>query len=430
MQNKNQRRQGSAWQRVKKAAGRLGPGFITGASDDDPSGIGTYAQTGAGFGYAQLWTALCTFPLMAAVQEMCARIALQTGGGLVYNLRRSYPRGLLYLAVGLLTLANTVNIGADLGAMAASAQLLVQVPFIPLLVFITLLAVLLEVFVPYASYAKVLRVLALSLLAYVFAAFVVPQDWVRILQSTLIPSAEWSTAYLMNVVAILGTTISPYLFFWQAGEEMEEEVALGRRTVRARRGMTRTELRWMHTDIISGMFFSNVAMFFIMVTAASTLAPHGITTIESAPQAAEALRPIAGNAAFLLFAAGIIGTGLLAVPVLAGATAYAVAELFHWREGLFQKLRQAHGFYAVIMIATFVGATMNFLGINPMRALYYTAVLNGLVAPPLLFMILHVARSKRIMRQRVNGPLANVLGWTAWVLLSSAGVALLFMLVR
>jgi NRAMP (natural resistance-associated macrophage protein)-like metal ion transporter len=407
----------------------FGPGLITGASDDDPAGIGTYSQTGAQFGYAQLWTALFTFPLMTAVQEMCARIALQTGSGLAEVIRKHYPKPILYACVALLTVANTINIGADLGAMAAAGQMLLPIPFAAWLVAMALATVLLEIFVDYRQYARVLRFATLSLLSYVFVVFVVPQDWGQALRGTLIPTLQWSKEYLLNLVAILGTTISPYLYFWQASEEVEEQIEDGKRTPRQRRGTTKTELKWMRADVAGGMFFSSAVMWFIVATTASTLFQNGVHAIDSAPQAAEALRPVAGDFAYGLFAVGIIGTGLLAVPVLAGSAAYAVAETFHLREGLYLKLRQAPGFYGVIALSIAIGAAINFVGVNPIQALYYSAVLNGMVAPPLLVMIMLVGGNRDIMKNRVNGRVSKWLGWIATGLMGVCAAALLVTLV-
>ena len=406
----------------------LGPGLITGASDDDPSGIGTYAQTGAQFGYSQLWVALFTFPLMTAVQEMCARIALETGDGLAEIIRKHYPRPLLYFCVSLLVIANTINIGADLGAMAASAQLLLRIPFVIWLVLMTVVSAVLEIFVDYKQYARVLRLLTVSLFAYVVVVFVVPQDWPQVLRDTLIPTIQFNQAYWLNLVAVLGTTISPYLYFWQASEEVEEEIEAGKLTQAQRKGVTRTQLKWMRSDVMSGMVFSNVVMWFIIATTASTLFRSGITNIESAPKAAEVLRPIAGDFAYLLFAVGIVGTGLMAVPVLAGSAAYAVAETFQWREGLYLKLRQAHGFYAVIAVSTFVGAAINVVGINPIQALYYTAVINGIVAPPLLVMIMLIGNNRKIMQDATNGLVSNTLCWLTTLAMTAAALALLLTL--
>jgi len=403
----------------------LGPGLITGASDDDPSGIGTYSQTGAQFGYAQLWTTLFTFPLMAGIQEICARIALQTGGGLAETIRKGYPKPVLYFSVFLLFIANTVNLGADLGAMAAAAQLLVGVPFFVWLVALTLIGVILEIFVDYKHYARVLRFLTFSLFAYFLVPFVSQHDWGRALRGTLVPTIALDRDYILNLVAILGTTISPYLFFWQASQEIEEEIGEGKTTLRERQGVTPVELKWMRTDVTFGMWFSNLGMWFIMVTAAATLFRHGITNIDSAPKAAEALRPIAGDFAYLLFAVGIVGTGFLAVPILAGSAAYAIAETFKLREGLYLKLRQAPGFYAIIAFSTFLGFAMNLIGINPIQALYYAAVLNGIVAPPLLLIIMLIANDRKIMKDQVNGRVSNALGWISTLAMTLAAAALL-----
>lgn len=427
-ENKLQR--SGPWGKVKVYLAALGPGLVTGASDDDPSGIGTYSQTGAQFGYGQLWTALFTFPLMTAIQETCARIALQTGGGLADALRKYYPKPVLYFCVTLLFIANTINLGADLGAMAASAQLLLGIPYFVWLIAITLLSAALEIFVDYKRYARVLRYLTMSLFAYLFVPFVSGQNWGEALRHTVIPTIQFHKDYLLNLVAILGTTISPYLFFWQASQEVEEEIDEGRTTLESRKGVSKVELKWMRTDVVAGMSLSNLVMWFIMATTASTLFQHGIKNIDSAPKAAEALRPIAGNFAYLLFAVGIIGTGLLAVPILAGSAAYAVAETFKLRKGLYLKLRQAPGFYGVIAFSTLLGFAMNLIGINPILALYYTAVLNGIVAPPLLVMIMLIGNNRSIMKNKVNGPVSNTLGWITTIAMSIAAAALLLTLGR
>jgi NRAMP (natural resistance-associated macrophage protein)-like metal ion transporter len=413
--------------KVRRLLSSIGPGFITGASDDDPSGIATYSQTGAQFGFSQLWTCLFTLPFMIAVQEMCGRIGLVTGQGLSGVIKKYYGRPLLYGAVALLLIANTINIGADLGAMASAAGLLVPLPFIVLLIGATILTLVLEIFVSYHVYVKYLKYLALSLLAYGLAVAVINQDWLQIARSTVLPHVVWSKEYVLNIVALLGTTISPYLFFWQADEEVEEEIdhhkisdfgsALPR--------VTKKDVRRMNQDTVIGMLFSNVITFFIIVTAASTLGVHGITNITTATEAAEALRPIAGNFAFLLFAVGIIGTGLLTVPVLAGSASYAIAEAAGWKSGLYRKLAEAHGFYGVITIATLVGLLVNFTGIPPFKMLYYTAVLNGVVAPPLLILILCIANNKKIMGQFTNSRTANFLGILVTVVMSLAGGALI-----
>ncbi len=420
--------QGSRWTKVWTYVRALGPGLITGASDDDPSGIGTYAQTGAQFGYTQLWTALITFPLMAVIQEMCARVGLQTGRGLAEIIRIYYPRPVLYFCLSLLVVANTINVGADLGAMAASAQLLFHIPFFIWLVGIAILTTALEVMVSYKRYANFLRILTLSLLAYIFVVFVVPQNWGEALRNTVIPTIQLNKDFIMNLVAILGTTISPYLFFWQASEEVEEQIDEGKKTVKSRQNASRVDIKWMRTDVVAGMLFSNVVMWFIIVTTASTLFRNHVNNIDSAAQAAQALEPIAGSFAFLLFAAGIIGTGLLAVPILAGSSAYAIAEAFNMRRGLALRFRQARGFYLVIILSTLVGAGINFIGINPMTALYYTAIINGVAAPPLLILIMLVSNNRKIMKDKTNNRFSNTLGWITTIAMTLAAIALFWAL--
>jgi NRAMP (natural resistance-associated macrophage protein)-like metal ion transporter len=412
-------------QKLKGYIKALGPGLIAGASGDDPSGIGTYSQTGAQFGYAQLWTALFTFPLQTAIQEICARIALQTGRGLAANIRKYYSKPILYFYVSLLVIANTINLGVDLGAMAAAAQMLFGMSALLWLAFITILTAALEIFIPYQKYAKVLEFLTLALLAYIVGAFFVTQDWGQALRNTVIPTIRLDRDYLFNLVAILGTTITPYMFFWQASQEVEEEIDEGKLTETQRKGVTKTELKWMRADVGFGSFVSNLVFWFIVLTTASTLNQNGITTIDSAPQAAEALRPLAGDLAYVLFAVGIIGTGLLAVPVLAGSAAYAISETFKFRQGLSRKPHHARRFYSVIGLVTIIGAAINLIGINPISALYYAAVLNGIVAPPLLFMIMLIGNNRQIMQNKTNGRASNILGWVATFAMGAAAIALL-----
>jgi NRAMP (natural resistance-associated macrophage protein)-like metal ion transporter len=405
----------------------LGPGFITGASDDDPSGIGTYSQTGAQFGYNQLWTAPFSFPFMTVIQEMCGRIGMVTGRGLSGVIKRHYARPILYGAVSLLFIANTINIGANLGAMASSIQLLVDVPFVVLLLAITVSTVLLEVYVPYPAYARILKYLTLSLFAYIIAVFVIKQDWQTIAISTLLPQVTFSKEYLMNIVAILGTTISPYLFFWQADQEVEEEIAhhkiraIGKGIPR----ITHYDIRKMRIDTIIGMFFSNIVMFFIIATTASTLHVNNITVIETADQAASALRPLAGDFAFLLFTLGIVGTGFLAIPVLAGSASYALSEAVGWNAGLNKKFSRAHGFYLVIAFATLGGLLVNFTPIKPFQLLYYTAILNGCVAPVLMIILLLISNNKKIMGEHTNSLFSNILGITITCIMLLASLLLL-----
>ncbi len=405
----------------------MGPGFVTGAADDDPAGIGTYSQTGAVFGYSQLWTAFFSFPFMTVIQEMCGRIGMVTGRGLADLIKNHYSRPVLYFSVSLLFLANVVNIGADLGAMAASAQMLLGIPFMFWLLIFTVIILLLEVFVPYPSYAKILKYLALSLLAYVVTVFIVKQDWTTIGWSILTPKFSLDKTYLLNIVAILGTTISPYLFFWQTDEEVEEEIVQGKLKMMGK-GIPRIrnkDIRNMRLDTAAGMLFSNLIMLFIMITTASTLHANNITNIETANQAAEALRPFAGDFAFVLFAAGIISTGLLAVPILAGSASYAIAETIGFKEGLYLKFKKAHGFYAVITIATVFGLFVHLTPIKPFQLLYYSAIFNGFCAPPLMVLILLIGKNKKIMGKHVNGPISNTLGWIITLLMFTAAIALL-----
>lgn len=413
--------------KLKKFFKKLGPGFITGASDDDPSGIGTYSQTGAHFGYSQLWTALFSFPFMAAIQEMCGRIGIVTGKGLAGVMKKHYSKAVLYSCVLILLITNTINIGADLGAMAYAGQLIFGIKFIYWLLAITVVTLLLEIFISYRLYAKILKYFTFSLFSYLIVAFLVKQDWSTILISTFIPHFSFTREYLFNIVAILGTTISPYLYFWQASEEVEEEVE-AKELREMGNGVPKfhaSRIRDLRIDTIAGMFFSNVIMFFIIVTAASTLGAHGITDIQTADQAAQALRPLAGDWTYLLFALGIIGTGLLAVPILAGSASYALAETFNMKEGLYRKFKQAHGFYGVITLATIIGLIINFTSIPPFKILYYTAILNGLVAPPLLVMIMLISNNKKVLGKYTNKRMSNILGWTITAIMSICAIALL-----
>ncbi len=403
---------------------KIGPGFITGAADDDPSGVATYSQTGAIFGYSQLWLALFTFPFMIVIQQMCGRIGMVTGKGLAGVIHDNYSKPVLYFAVSLLVIANTINIGADLGAMAASAQMLLGLPFLFWLLLITGFIIVLEIFVTYKTYSKILKYLALTLFVYVLTAFIVKLDWGIIVKNTVLPQIQFSKDYLLNVVAILGTTISPYLFFWQASQEVEEAIVddkipdMGVGTP----AVTRQNVTDMNWDTIIGMFFSQAIMFFIIITTAATLHAKGITNIETASQAAEALRPVAGNLAYLLFAAGIIGTGLLAVPILAGSSAYAVAETAGLKAGLSKKPGRAPGFYGVIAASTLIGMSINLLGINPIKALYYAAALNGIVAPALMVLVILIANNKDIMGKFVNKRTSNIAGWVIVLVMTIAAI--------
>lgn len=413
--------------KIRKLLRILGPGFITGAADDDPSGIGTYSQTGAQFGYSQLWTMLFALPFMIAIQEMCGRIGMVTGRGLAGVIKKHYSRNILSAAILLLLVANAVNIGADLGAMGAAAQLLVGGSLAGWIIGMTFLTLLLEIFVSYHVYARVLKYFTLSLLAYVLALFFVKQPWGEILRSTLVPRIAFSKDYLLNIVAIIGTTISPYLFFWQANQEVEEAIDQNRlkSMESGKPRFNRSNLLRGQRDTAIGMTFSNVIAFFIIATTASTLGAAGLTSIETAAQAADALRPLAGKYASGLFALGIVGTGLLAVPVLAGSASYAVAEAAGWKAGLYKTVDQAHGFYGVITLATLLGLLVNFTEIPPFKMLYYTAVLNGLAAPPLMVFILLIANNRSVMGKNCNGWLGTFLGWTITVIMSLCSIALL-----
>ena len=398
---------------LKKAGKILGPGFITGASDDDPSGIGTYAVAGATLGLQTLWTALLTFPLMAAVQSICARVGLASGRGLAGVLREHYPRPVLYGAVLLLFVANTINVGADLGAIADAVHSVAGIQAGWLVVPVAAGILGLQIFASYRLIASVFKWLTLALLAYVFDAFVVHPEFGETLRATVVPTFSLHRAYVTTLVAILGTTISPYLFFWQSCEEVEEEIELGRTTVAARKGASPAELRYSTIDTVVGMGFSNLVMYFIILAAALTLFRAGKTDIRTAADAAEALRPLAGDLAGILFALGMIGAGLLAVPILSGSAAYAFAEAFGWRYGLARPWSRAKEFYGVIVVATALGTAMNFLGIDPIGALYWTAVINGVIAPPLLVLVMLAARNSKVMGQQRIGPVLTTLGWVA-----------------
>jgi len=417
---------------LKKIFKKIGPGFVTGAADDDPSGVATYSQTGAIFGFSQLWLALFSFPFMTVIQQMCGRIGMVTGKGLAGVIRTNYSKPVLYFAVSLLVIANTINIGADLGAMATSAQMLIGLPFLFWLFLITALIIVLEVFVTYKVYSKILKYLALTLFAYVLTTFIVKPDWGMIFKNTVLPKIQFSGDYLLNVVAILGTTISPYLFFWQASQEVEEEIVDGKISDMGvgKPKVKQKNINNMGFDTILGMFFSQAIMFFIIITTAATLHANGITNIGTASQAAEALRPVAGNLAYLLFAAGIIGTGLLAVPILAGSSAYAVAETTGLKEGLSKKSGLALGFYGVIAASTLVGMLISWLGIDPIKALYYAAALNGLAAPPLMALVILIANNKKIMGKFVNKRISNIVGWTIVLVMAIAGILLIINMIN
>ena len=410
--------------RVGRFFSNLGPGLVTGAADDDPSGISTYSVAGASFGYGPLWTAVFSFPLMAAVQLMCARLGLVTGRGLAGVIRRRYPRWVLWGACALLVAANVVNIGADLGGMAEATELVTGVSS---LVWTPLYAALIVSLLFWSSYRRIVRVfkwLTLVLFAYVAAAFLARPDWGAVLRATLVPRVEWSGEYLATFVGILGTTISPYLFFWQAAQEVEEERAKGLTTAEQREAAAGPQLRAARTDVLTGMFFSNLVMYFIILTTAATLNAHGHTNITTAREAAEALRPVAGEGAYFLFTLGLIGTGMLGVPVLAGSCAYALSEATAWGGSLADRPRLAPKFYAVLAASMALGLALDFFGLNAVRMLFWSAVTNGVLAPPLIVLVVLLTSDPRVMGEHANSPLLRLLGWTTAALMAAAGAAM------
>jgi NRAMP (natural resistance-associated macrophage protein)-like metal ion transporter len=406
---------------------KLGPGLITGASDDDPSGIATYSLVGAQFGFNLLWTMLFSFPLMAAIQEICARIGRVTGAGIAANMRKHYPRGLLYAIVLLLCSANTFNLGADLGAMAAAAQLLFGGALSIYVLFFAMLCLALQVYIRYTTYVKYLKWLTLSLFSYVLTAFFVRVPWLHVIRATLIPSLSFSKTCFTALTAVLGTTISPYLFFWQASQEAEDvRVNAHDRPLKRAPWQALAHFERIHLDTYAGMGFSNLVAWFIILTTAAALHTAGILDIQTSAQAAKALEPLAGRFAFILFATGIIGTGLLTVPVLAGSAAYGVAETFRWRASLQRQPDQAKRFYGVLAVATLVGLALNFAGIDPVRALFWAAVLNGIVATPLMVVTMLMSANPKVMGEfRLSTPL-EIVGWvaTSVMLLASLGLFL------
>ena len=409
---------------IKKAVKLLGPGLITGAADDDPSGIGTYAVAGASLGLATLWTAVLTFPFMAAVQNICSRIGLISGTGLAGILKEHYPRWVLYPAVGLVFVANVVNIGADLGAIADAAGIIVGMP-VPWLVIPIALALLgVQIFAGYRIIERIFKFLTLALFAYVVDVFLVHPPLGETLRATIVPTISFDRNYVATLVAILGTTISPYLFFWQTSHEVEDEKAAGKKTRAERRGATWYELRIATIDVNVGMLFSNLVMYFIILATALTLHANGKTDISTGADAAEALKPLAGDFAGLIFAVGMIGTGLLAVPVLAGASAYAVSETFGWRSGLDEHWSRARPFYGVLALATLVGLVIPFTGVKPIDALFFTSIVNGVAAPFLLVVIMLAARNRKVMGNQIIGPVLTALGWIVTIAMFAALIGL------
>lgn len=408
--------------KIKKVFKILGPGLVTGASDDDPSGIATYSQAGAQFGYATLWTALITFPLMAAIQGMCARIGIVTTQGLTVTLKNHYPKSILYLMLLFSFPAITLNIGADIQGMGAVGHMML--PQIPAFVFsITFTAILMFIIIkyPYQKLAMILKWLCLSLLLYIIVPFLIKQDWGTVLKNTFVPAIKFNKEFLSILVAILGTTISPYLFFWQATMEAEDRQHSKRKII-----VNKRILNDMKEDVNIGMFLSNVVMFFIILTTGSILYKAGIRQIDTIDQAAKALEPLAGKLAYLIFTIGVIGTGLLAIPVLAGSQSYMLAETFGWDAGLDKKFPQAKPFYITIIVSLLIGLSLDFIGISPIQALVYTAILYGITAPVLIAIIMHIGNNKKVMKEFTNSKLSNFLGGLTLLLMTAAAITLIY----
>ncbi|HEY9003644.1 MAG TPA: Nramp family divalent metal transporter [Mucilaginibacter sp.] len=409
----------------------LGPGLTTGAADDDPSGIATYSQTGAQFGYGQLWTALYMLPFMMAVQEACARIGLVTGKGIAAVVKENYSKPVLYIVVSLVVIANTINIGADIGAMAEAAGLLIHVHFVILTLAMTAIILILEIFTKYRTYSKILKWLALALLAYPITAFIVHQPWGTVLKATVVPHIEFSFGFLFIITGVLGTTISPYMFFWEASQEVEEHNEKHPNHDGAP-VVTRSILHRMRLDNNAGMIISEITTWCILLVGATVLHQSGVKDVKTAADAAKALEPLvhsfpnAGFLSKLIFSIGIIGLGFLAVPILSGSAAYAVSEAFNWRASLDYKPKQARGFYGVITVATIIGLLINFVGIDPVKALVYAAVLNGVAAVPLLYLILRIAKNDKIMGEHKSRALSNSLLWITFIAMGAAAVAMFF----
>lgn len=414
--------------KFQKILSVIGPGITTGAADDDPSGIATYSQTGAQFGFGQLWTALYMLPFMMAVQEACARIGMVTGKGIAAIVKQNYNRKLLYAVVMLVVVANVINIGADIGAMAAAANLILPLPFVVWTLLFTATILILEIFTTYKVYARILKWLALSLLAYPVTVFIVHMPWLTILKATFIPHIEFNFAFFFIITGVLGTTISPYMFFWETSQEVEE-VKQKRWFRNGVPKIRESNIRMMRIDNNLGMIISEITTWSILVVAATVLHDNGITDIKTSADAAKALEPLvksfphAGYLSKLIFSIGIIGLGFLAVPILSGSAAYAVSEAVNWKSGLNLKLKRAHGFYGIITIATLIGLIINFIGINPVKALIYTAVLNGVAAVPLVFLIIRISSSKKIMGEFKSGCLSKIFLWITFLAMAAAAVA-------
>ena len=409
--------------RWKEFSRLIGPGLVTGASDDDPSGIATYSQAGAAYGLSTLWTSILAFPLMASIQQMCARIGIITEQGLTGTLKKHYPRPILYLMLLFSFPAIVMNIGADIAGMGAVGNLLfpsIDAGFFS--VFFTVLLLILIIYLPYKKMASILKYLCIVMLVYFIVPFLYRQDFKQIFTSTFIPRIEFNKEFMATLVGILGTTISPYLFFWQASVEVEEQKSRKKRIM-----VDKKFIQEIDKDVDLGMAFSGLVMYFIILTTGTVLHQGGITNIQTVEDAARALQPLAGNAAYLLFAIGIIGTGLIAIPVLSGSLSYIFAETFGWEQGLSKKFHEARGFYTIIAISLLLGLAMNYLGISPIQALIYTAILYGITAPVLIAIILHISNNKKIMGEYVNGPVSNILGITAGIVMTIAAGTLLYL---
>jgi len=417
--------------RVKEYWKALGPGLTTGAADDDPSGIATYSQVGASHGFSFAWLSLFSFPLMGVVSEMCARIGIVTGIGLAENIKRHYSKTALYICTFLLVFANVFNIGADLGAMGKATELLFpRTPFAGLVIFFAVLSLLLQVFIPYKKYSKYLKYLTFALFTYVLSALTLSIDWGDVLYHTIIPTMNFGRDEIILVCAVLGTTISPYLFFWQTSVEVEEQIMKGETTEESRRlNVSKKEINDMRLDVWSGALISNLVMFSIIAVCGAVLFKNGITNIESAEQAALALRPFAGDFSYFLFTLGIIGTGLLAIPVLAGSASYAVSESLKWKEGLYLNFKQAYSFYGVIIVAMLLGIGLNFIGLHPIKTLIYSAVLNGIIAPIMIFFILRISGNANIMSGYKNNRITNTVGWFTFLVMSLVSIFVIISLV-
>jgi NRAMP (natural resistance-associated macrophage protein)-like metal ion transporter len=411
--------------RVKEILWKLGPGLITGAADDDPSGIATYSQVGAQFGYGMLWTVFFSFPLMAAIQEISARIGRVSGIGIAGNIRRHYTKPYLYGIVSILLVANTFNIGADIGAMGAAANLILPGPVVLFVVLAGGISLAMQILIPYSSYVKYLKWLTLALFSYVITALILHEPTWQAIRATVLPGISLHRESLTALIAILGTTISPYLFFWQSSEEVEDVTLNAReKPLKEAPKQAPAQLQRIRFDTFMGMTFSNLVAFFIILTAASTLYSHGLRDIQTADQAARALQPFSGQFSTSVFAVGIVGTGLLAVPVLAGSAAYAVSEMFQWKASLEQKPGRAIGFYATIGVATFIGLLLNFIHLNPIKALYLSAVLNGVVAGPVMVFMMLLARNPKVMGEFTLSISLQIMGWlaTGVMILASVGM--------